>query len=81
MLVADSDIQERHLSSMSKQIKAKSTVVKEFLTTAEVAEWLNIHPTTIYKLMENKEIHAYKIGRVNRFKKADIEEYLAKNRS
>ena len=51
--------------------------LKEFYTTKELAELLDICLRTVFRLMEREEIPYYEIGRVKRFRKSDVEEYLA----
>ena len=51
---------------------------KALLTVKELSSFLNVHPKTIYRLTENKQIkHIKKRGLGIRFKMEDIEEWLA----
>jgi len=51
----------------------------EFLTTEQLAGYLNISKTSIYRLIGNRLIPFYKLGHNIRFKKADVLEYLEQN--
>jgi 5-methylcytosine-specific restriction protein A len=53
---------------------------KEFLTVDNLSELLQVDNMTIYRLVRRGELPAYQIGRVLRFSRADVEEYLAKAR-
>ncbi len=50
--------------------------MKEFLTIDEVAEYLAIKRSSLYSMVEEKEIPHYRIGRLIRFRKADIDAWL-----
>jgi 5-methylcytosine-specific restriction protein A len=53
---------------------------KEFLTVDNLSELLQVDSMTIYRLVRRGVLPAYKIGRVLRFRRADVDEYLAKAR-
>ena len=48
--------------------------------TTEAADMLGIVPRTLYRLIDEGEIPAYKLGRVMRVKVADLDTYLERNR-
>lgn len=50
------------------------------LTTQEVADLLRVKVITIRRLLARGELAAVKVGRVLRFRMADIEAYLERNR-
>jgi len=52
----------------------------KFLSVSEVSEYLNVKKTTVYSWVESREIPFYKIGRLIRFKKNDIDEWMEKHR-
>ena len=49
-----------------------------FLTTEEVLDYLQVNVRTIYRMVKRGEIPAYRVGRQWRFRKRDIEAWLAK---
>lgn len=53
---------------------------KEWLTTDELARWLGIGRTMAYQLLATGEMPSYKIGRVRRIRRQDVETWLESNR-
>jgi len=51
--------------------------IRIFLTPDELAECLAVSKTTVYRLVVRRQIPFYKIGGSLRFKKDEIEEFLA----
>lgn len=49
----------------------------EILTIKEVAEYLKVNERTIYRLAANGEIPAFKVGNSWRFKRAELEAWIA----
>lgn len=47
----------------------------EVLTLMEVAEYLRIHPSTVYRLLKQKQIPAFKIGSDWRFNLTSIDQW------
>ncbi len=47
------------------------------LTIKDVAGYLKVNERTIYRLAAAKKLPAFKVGTVWRFKKADIEAWIA----
>ena len=47
------------------------------MTLKEVAEYLHIHQSTLYKLIRLGEIPSFKIGSDHRFRRNEIEEWIA----
>ena len=47
-----------------------------FLTTEEVLGYLKVTPRTIYRLIRTGELPAVRIGRLWRFKRADVDDWL-----
>jgi excisionase family DNA binding protein len=45
------------------------------LTVGEVADYLHIHPTTVYRLLKQKRIPAFKVGADWRFNQDSIERW------
>ncbi len=48
-------------------------MANEFLTISEVAKVLRVNPKTVYRAVWSKNVPAYKIGKVWRIAKKDIE--------
>ena len=48
----------------------------EILTVEEVAEFLKVHASTIYKLLKRREIPAFRVGADWRFHAVQIEEWV-----
>jgi excisionase family DNA binding protein len=46
------------------------------LTLEEVAEFLRVHPSTIYRLIKKRSIPAFKIGSDWRFNQESIERWM-----
>jgi excisionase family DNA binding protein len=49
---------------------------EEFMTTKEVAQYLRVDEYTIYRLVSQKKIPAFKIGNQWRFKRSLLEHWL-----
>lgn len=52
---------------------------ENLLTTQQVAQYLKVDKFTVYRLVAQKKIPAYRVGNQWRFKKAMIEAWLMKN--
>jgi excisionase family DNA binding protein len=46
------------------------------LTLEETAKFLHIHPTTVYRLLRNRSIPAFKIGSDWRFNQESIDRWI-----
>jgi excisionase family DNA binding protein len=49
----------------------------QIMTVAEVAKYLQVHPTAVYKLLRKGKIPAFKIGSYYRFERAAIVKWMA----
>ena len=49
--------------------------MQDVLTLEEVAEYLRVHPTTIYRLLKKREIPAFRVGSDWRFSLASIDRW------
>lgn len=56
----------------------RHTVAPSVFTVGELADYLRVHPSTIYRLLERKELPAFKVGRDWRFTREEIDHWLAK---
>ena len=52
-----------------------------FLTTEEVLACLRVTPRTIYRLIKTGELPAIRIGRQWRFRRADLDEWIDRQRT
>jgi excisionase family DNA binding protein len=48
------------------------------LTLEEVADFLHVHPTTVYRLLKKRRIPAFKVGSDWRFNQESIEQWVKK---
>ena len=55
----------------------KPPTPEAFLTTEEVLEYLQVNLRTVYRLIKTKSIPAVRVGRQWRFKRQDIDAWLA----
>jgi len=54
---------------------------KGFLNIKEVSEYLGIKKSSLYSRVEKKEIPHYRVGRLIRFKKSEIDPWMEKFKS
>jgi excisionase family DNA binding protein len=48
------------------------------LTLEEVAEYLHVHPSSVYRLLKNRRIPAFRMGSDWRFNQESIEQWVKK---
>ncbi len=53
---------------------------KEWFTTDELVRWLGLGRTKTYEMLQRGEIPSYKIGRVRRIRRQEVEAWLESNR-
>ncbi len=49
---------------------------QEWMTPEEFSEWLGIGRTKCYELLSRNEVPSYKIGRLRRIRRSDVERWL-----
>ena len=54
-------------------------MVEQLLTLEQVAEYLNVDKFTVYRLLNDKQLPAFKVGNQWRFKRKLLENWLMKN--
>jgi excisionase family DNA binding protein len=47
-----------------------------FLTPEEAAQYLRLHPDTMYRLLQRGDLPALKVGRQWRVRRSDLDAYL-----
>jgi len=52
--------------------------MSDILTAEEICQYLKIPRSTLYKLINDKKIPAFRVGRHWRFRKEQIEEWVEK---
>jgi excisionase family DNA binding protein len=53
---------------------------QEWFTTDGLVRWLGLGRTKTYQLLRSGELPSYKIGRVRRIRRRDVEAWLERNR-
>jgi len=53
--------------------------LEEFLTVEELADLLKVHPRTIQRIIQRKEMPAVRVGRQWRFRREWVAEWIEKN--
>jgi excisionase family DNA binding protein len=56
--------------------RPSSAPAPQVMTLGEVAEWLQVHPTTLYRLLRQRKIPAFRVGSDWRFKRDAIEQWV-----
>jgi len=54
---------------------AQNQATPPLLTVVEVARYLRVHPTTIYRLLRRNKIPAFRVGEDWRFSVAEIDRW------
>jgi excisionase family DNA binding protein len=56
----------------------KSTLANdEILTLRELAAYLKVNPRTVYRLLSERRLPAFRVGHAWRFRKRDIDSWMA----
>jgi excisionase family DNA binding protein len=55
-------------------------MTKEHLRVDDLSEYLNIKKSTLYSMVENKEIPFFRFGRLIRLKKKEIDDWVEGHR-
>jgi len=55
------------------------TKTKQVMTVKEIAEYMGVHPMTIYKYVQDGEIPAFKIGASWRIRRDSIKKWMDEN--
>ena len=58
-------------------MKRSQATLDPIMTVREVAEFLRVHPSMLYKLIRKRELPAFKVGGDYRFSRDSIEKWIA----
>ncbi len=59
---------------------ANTPLAEEFLTVEQVRKLLQVGRTFAYYLVKSGELPSYRVGRLRRIRRRDVEEWLEENR-
>ena len=51
------------------------------MTVQDVAEYLNVDPKTVYRMVNRGELPGFKVGGSWRFRREDMDEWIAKQKA
>jgi excisionase family DNA binding protein len=71
---------EKMLADLKRQL-AETKPASEWMTLDEVCEYLNLSKSNLYKLSMNNSIPLYRIGRILKFKKSEIDAWISQHRA
>jgi len=54
---------------------------EEWITPEQLREWLGIGKTKCYEMLSRSEIPSYRIGKLRRIRRSDVERWLENQRS
>jgi excisionase family DNA binding protein len=57
----------------------KTDFQQEIMTVSSLAGYLRCHPSTVYRLLKERKIPAFKVGSDWRFQRAQIDQWIQKN--
>ena len=60
----------------SSEAEGPGYVASPFYTVSDLAKFLRLNPMTIYRFAKAGELPYYSLGRVMRFRRNEIEQYL-----
>jgi len=61
-------------------IRKREMSVDPLLGIRAVAEWLDVHENTVYRMIARGDIEAYKVGGLTKVSSASVHAYLDSNR-
>lgn len=66
---------------MGSELEQEGIAIKEeWITTNELQRWLKLGKTKTNQILRSSEIPSYKIGRIRRIRRQDVEDWLEENR-
>ena len=66
---------------MNSNKRYGDVTMDKWLTLEQIAEYLQMSTSSIYKMSKKGKIPAYKVGRQWRFRKEEIDKWIRKQRS
>ncbi len=60
--------------------RLKDHAQPEFYTVGQLADLLQLTPMTIYRMVRRGELACHAIGRIKRFRRGDVEDFLQRSR-
>jgi len=54
--------------------------MENYLTTKQAAKYLGVSETTLYAYLKQGKLKRYKLVRLNRFVKSDLDDFIKKNK-
>ena len=70
---------EQMLADLKRQL-AESKPATEWMTFDEVCDYLHLSKSSIYKLTCDNGIPLYRLGRILKFKKSEIDEWISQHK-
>ena len=64
------------MKRMSTRADPATNSSDEILTVSTLASYLHCHPSSVYRLLKNKKVPAFKLGGDWRFQRAAIDEWI-----
>ena len=61
-------------------MNSEKEVIPEFLNIQDLSQFLGIKVSTLYAMVEGKRVPHYRIGRLIRFKRSDIEQWIERQK-
>ncbi|PFG08819.1 MULTISPECIES: methylation-associated defense system helix-turn-helix domain-containing protein MAD1 [unclassified Marinobacter] len=58
-----------------------SEITDRWLSISEISQYLGVSSDTVYKWIERKSLPAHKIGRLWKFKKEEVDEWVRSGQS
>lgn len=72
---------EYHILAMIGKDKQGELNMDKWLTLEQIAEYLQMSTSSIYKMAQTGKIPSYKVGRQWRFKKEEIDSWVEKKKT
>jgi excisionase family DNA binding protein len=69
-----------HILTIAGNNEKDNTAMNKWLTLEQIAEYLQMSTSSIYKMSQAGKIPAYKVGRQWRFNREEIDKWVEKNK-